>query len=464
MAHPELGLTRTNPLSPWLPVCAGFFAAEITASILCTLPDPLHRFLPRLIARALFYVAATLGAGIIGTLLPVWLTARRPQPATPVLARLSFAGWVFLPAIVLLYRQHSPFILLAVGLACVPLALGLQRLSAISEGVPVSTFRPAAAWFGSLYGLPAPEYNPLTKFGIAAALAAAAWMADNGFWAFASLSVAAAMFLAVWRWGTLTSHMRHRRRPGRRARIEMTATATFLTLLAMVIWSVQGGRLATGPIPKKPGAGATPPPLGGSHSAADYVGVILLPPKVEKKEIIAPAPRSPFKFGFSKPVVIPFDGPYWYFKAPARKPAREAHVAHGKSTEVNVHSSDIEPLMMEAHQALGSVVDLRCCAALDLKVLNADKRPGAIELGVVLSDSTAPGKPSLYLGELPLPSSEPLVIPHDRAPVEETLHFTIPKEAKYLGFNDITVVFHTAPFHARYGAKVAIQNFTLIPR
>jgi hypothetical protein len=327
---------------------------------------------------------------------------------------------------------------------------------------------PSAAFgqqrFASLFGLPAPDYNPLTKFFIAAALFAAGWLAANSFWAFASLCIAAAMFMTIWRWNTLTSHMRHRRRSGRRSRIEMTAAATSLTLLALLVWGMEGGRVSAGPLAKKPASGATPPAPGGLHSAADYIGVVLLPPEVERKEIVAPAPRSPLSLGFAKPVVIPFDGPYWYFKAPARQPAKDAHVAHGKSTEVNVHSSDIEPLRMEAHQTLGSSIDLRCCAALDLKVLNADKRPGEIQLGILLSDGTSAGKPPLYLGEVTLPSSEPLVIPHDRAPVEETLHYIIPKEAKYLRFNEISVIFHTAPFHSRYGAKVAIQNFTLIPR
>ena len=465
MASRQLGFARINALSPWLPVCSGLVAAEITASIVCTLPDAFHHWLPKLVARAFLYVITTVVAGLLGTALPGWLTARAPHPATSLLGRLSFAGWVFFPAIVLLYRQHSPLLLIAVAIACVPLAISLQRLSAFGDRPALMPLHFNPDTFASLYGLPGPEYHPAIKFLIAAFLAAAAALADNRFWAFAALCIAGAVFLATWRWTSLTSHMRHRRRPGTRARIEMSAAATFFALIALLVWSVQAGNVAGGSVPHKPPSAGSAPNAGGAHPTYDYVGVILLPPKVERKEIVAPAPRTPaITLGLAKPVVIPFDGPYWFFKAPARRPAREAHVAHGKATEVNVHSSDSNPLMMEAHQTLGSVVDLRCCAALDLRVLNADKRPGAIDLGIVLTDSTAAGRPSLYLGEQTLPSSTPLVIPHDRAPVEETLHFTIPAAARALRFNEITVVFHTAPFHARYGAKVEIRNFVLIPR
>jgi hypothetical protein len=465
MAGRELRFTRNSPLSPWLPVCTGLLAAEVTASVICTLPAPFHHWLPKLVARALLYVTATVAAAIAGTMLPGWLTDRTPQPATPVLARLCFSGWVFFPAIVLLYRQHSVLLLAAVAAACVPLAISLQRLSALADPEPLRTATLEQGTFPSLYGLPAPDYNPLVKFLIAGLLAGAAAFAVKQVWSLAALCFAGAVFLATWRWTALTSHMRHRRRPGSRARIQLCAAATFLAFFAMLLWSVQAGPVAHGSIAHKQPSNSRSPITTGIHPPADYVGVILLPPKLEKKEIVVPAPRTPaITLGLAKPVVIPFDGPYWFFKAPARRPAKEAHIARGKATEVNVHSSDLDPLRMEAHQALGSVVDLRCCSALDLKVLNADKRPGTIDLGILLTDTTAPGRPSLYLGDQTLPSSTPLVIPHDRAPVEETLHFTIPREAHSLRFNEITVLFRTAPFHARYAAKVQIRNFVLIPR
>lgn len=39
-------------------------------------------------------------------------------------------------------------------------------------------------------------------------------------------------------------------------------------------------------------------------------------------------------------MIIPFDGPYWYFSASGRWPGPKAHLAHGKRADVNVRSTD----------------------------------------------------------------------------------------------------------------------------
>jgi hypothetical protein len=50
----------------------------------------------------------------------------------------------------------------------------------------------------------------------------------------------------------------------------------------------------------------------------------------------------------SNPMVIPFDGPYWYFKALAKKPGLKALLVRGL-------------FFMEGHQNLGSSTNLNCC-------------------------------------------------------------------------------------------------------
>ena len=66
-------------------------------------------------------------------------------------------------------------------------------------------------------------------------------------------------------------------------------------LIALLVWSVQAGRVAGGAVTNRPHSpGASPNPAG-NHPASDYVGVVLLPPKVERKQIVAPAPRTPAK-------------------------------------------------------------------------------------------------------------------------------------------------------------------------
>jgi hypothetical protein len=119
---------------------------------------------------------------------------------------------------------------------------------------------------------------------------------------------------------------------------------------------------------------------------------------------------------------------------------------------------------MEAHQNLGPSIDLACCSEIDIAITNADDRPGKIALGLRLTDSRSIGKPSKYLGERTIVSSEVVRIPLNRPPMKETLRFPIPRSATMHRFDAITIVFLPAKERARGGAKVSIQNFTLIPR
>jgi len=199
---------------------------------------------------------------------------------------------------------------------------------------------------------------------------------------------------------------------------------------------------------------------------ADYIGIILWPPPIKKTAILPPIPHA-HTLGpgrLTQPVVIPFDGPYWYFKSPAKAPGLHAHIANGQPTESNVRSSDRAPLFMQAHQNLGVPIDLACCAAIDLALTNADIRPGAIQLGLLLTDSTTPGKPTLYLGAKVVPSSTARSISLNRAPVKETLRFPVIPSSKLTRFDEITVIYLPAWERDLAGAKLSLQSFTLIPK
>jgi hypothetical protein len=50
------------------------------------------------------------------------------------------------------------------------------------------------------------------------------------------------------------------------------------------------------------------------------------------------------------------------------------------------------------------------------------------------------------------------------SPVSETLTFDIPSQPRLRRFDEISVVFLPDPQRAALGAKIAIQQFTLIPR
>jgi hypothetical protein len=197
---------------------------------------------------------------------------------------------------------------------------------------------------------------------------------------------------------------------------------------------------------------------------SSYQGVILWPKAPKKVVVIPPLPhaRAVTAARINKLLVIPFQGYYAYFKAPAKRPGRKAHRAHGIPTSLDIRSTDWHPLMMEAHQALAAPVDLACCREIEVAILNADNRPGRIEIAVVLNDER--NSRSLYLGTRPVESSEPPGFRLSRPPVEEALRFALPPKSAIQRFDEIEVVFMPSAERALGGVKIAIIEFRLAPR
>jgi hypothetical protein len=282
------------------------------------------------------------------------------------------------------------------------------------------------------------------------------------------LLLAAAAFLFQWQMVSFRPALAQPTEEVARIRLGGTLLAAIL-LTVMVLLVVRdrskfflGLRGGSGPAPasqtaKKPGKE--------KGLDAGYKGIILW--TIDKKKnqpILAPRTRNPLEATERRPIVIPFDGPYWYFKPPHDGPGKDAHVTHGDPAKVNIRSVDFLPLLMEAHQSLSSSVALADCSELQIHIRNGDNEPGSIVLGVILSDSTLPAKPSLALGGMPLPSTQPAHFTIKADPVEDTLHYSIPAHARISKFNQISVVFYPAAQRAPIGVKVALQDFVLIRR
>ena len=197
----------------------------------------------------------------------------------------------------------------------------------------------------------------------------------------------------------------------------------------------------------------------------DYSGVILvLPPKPHEK-IVPPAPANHTQLTnvLAKPVIIPFDGVYWYFKRPDQRPKADAPTVRGDPTKANIKSTDFQPLSMEAHQYLGYPIKMDCCNAIRLAIQNADDRAGAIYMEILLKDTTSKGSSTQSLGSLVLPSSEDRHISLNRPAVQEVLSFSLPQGRRGKQFDEITVVIKSAKERARAGAHIAVQHFELVP-
>jgi hypothetical protein len=199
--------------------------------------------------------------------------------------------------------------------------------------------------------------------------------------------------------------------------------------------------------------------------ASEYSGVVLvLPAKPHEK--LTPPPSSSqqhFSGAIARPVIIPFDGVYWYFKPQDGHPRPDARTTKGDPAKVNIRSTDFLPLNMEAHQKLGTSITLDCCSALRLAIRNADDRPGEIAIEIRLRN-TAPSNPAtLSLGTQTLASSREGRAVLNRAPVEELLRFLLPRRTSQTQFNEIIVVIKPAPERSRGGAHIAVQHFELVP-
>jgi hypothetical protein len=194
-------------------------------------------------------------------------------------------------------------------------------------------------------------------------------------------------------------------------------------------------------------------------------GVILVFPQNSKREM-APQPYAGFtRVGVVRrePLIIPFDGVYWYFKAPDPRPPAGTRTVREDPTKANIRSTDSRPLTMEAHQSLGNPINLASYSSIRLAIRNADNRPGLISIELVLAntDSTLSGVQSL--GTMTVRSSQNRPISLNRPPVEEILNFPIPQGVRGRSFNQITALIKPSKERARAGAQLAVQHFELDP-
>ncbi|HEX8713306.1 MAG TPA: hypothetical protein VF730_15605, partial [Terracidiphilus sp.] len=82
---------------------------------------------------------------------------------------------------------------------------------------------------------------------------------------------------------------------------------------------------------------------------------------------------------------------------------------------------------------------------------------------LLLANSAAPHSGQLYLGEQSVVGEwEREVAPG--APQRKMLKFAVPESGKIRNFDQIVVMFLTDRYHALIGPRIAIEEFSLIPR
>jgi hypothetical protein len=179
---------------------------------------------------------------------------------------------------------------------------------------------------------------------------------------------------------------------------------------------------------------------------SDYSGIILRLPAKPHPRVEPPTPSDQTKVStaLSRPVIIPFDGAYWYLKQPDTRPKPDALIQQGDPIKANVRSTDHRELAMEAHQTLPTPISGDCCHAIRINLLNGDDRPGLIRIELLLRDTSGKPDSSLLLGIIAIPSSQLQHIPLNRPPVPESLRFQMPATAHGRRFDEITVPLRTS--------------------
>jgi hypothetical protein len=163
----------------------------------------------------------------------------------------------------------------------------------------------------------------------------------------------------------------------------------------------------------------------------------------------------------AEPLSIPFFGVYWMYRRPFRQPPANSFATKGDPSKMSFRSTDRVPLLMEARQNLGKLIDMSCCSEIRLALRNADRYPGTLALELMLVNTDSKQASPLSLGRAPV-TSTPRWGPVEREPASETLAFPVPISTGR--FDEFRIVFHRTNFGVDRSARVAIDRFILVRR
>jgi hypothetical protein len=458
---------------------AGLVNTLIVGLLVRRLPTSHAPSFSNLAVRAVLYVVLAASAGAVGQ----WWYWRRAagldsQLPTPfnLFALDCASGWIWVPAIVLLAAQGAWLCLAAATLGSAILAASLRRVvpeesfgaSVVLDERPelfVETLRPIprddAGIFIALAISTVPFALHTRSFLLAAGLLAAAafqfvWKQNLGPDPSAASSGAT---------GQGAASSGSVRRSGKRLAALFVAAA-LITLWALLDGADHRNRIeaavaipATHDSQQRAGPGFRVSSLGGFES-------IILWPLPPKNQIVAPLPAqlNPFAFRGYKPLIIRFNGPYWYFQAPEKRPGREVHQARGSPLSANIRAVNFVPLQMEAHQNIAAPIPTALCREIVVEVVVQESPSSPLALGLELKDSHSPNRPAIELGPQPLGAEVAAQSNSETTPHSDTARFPIPLHSRLRSFDEITVKIFSDSEHSLVGPKVAITQFELIPR
>jgi hypothetical protein len=453
-----------TPAKVWTVYLSGLMAASIAAAWMR--PYGAGHSFAKAVMVAAVWVVATIQAGACGVCIAESLLARRPALPEKRLVAGAAATWILIPPILLCWLRGSGWAAPMSAAAGAAMAFCLWGMASWPSAQPfdVSDAPDEGPRFAAL---PAPDSGRSQALVIAVCVELAIVLANRDAVFLATALTAIAGYMLVWkRLASLNTKTRDDS-AGPAARASLAFVLSLLILVPLLLARfvrMEGSAETTAQAAARSEAKAEKGDAANPSQDA-YRGIILFTVQEKKKELPPlPIQRDLLRTGIAKPLVIPFDGSYWYFQASRQGPGLHPHLAHGDPVAANIYSTGWVPLAMQAHQTLAEAVDLRSCGSMQVTVRNGDNRRGQVEMGMLLTDSTLPGKPSMYLGIQPLVSTQPNHFVLKINPVNEEVKFAIPGRRTIRKFDDITVFFFPVEQRATLGARVGIQQFELIPR
>ncbi len=478
-----LDTSPPRPFPKWLAPAAGLLIAGVIACLGCRLPRHGVFSWPELFRSAaervaLVFVACSATVWFLGL---VRQGKSRLNGQAPILRTSLDAIW--LVPIVLLVREDSGWAITITAFAIANTTRLFRSLINHSDVVEAEEPWPLRL-FADASRLPNPSRRNrrlLTAviMTLCAECAAVASVAGSSFIAVALAGIAS----AVWAWFFAVEKHPFDRDIRPPLRTALTVSLAIVITAAGLIPYVKhvrgsgglglffagkmGQRLSPRKQQEQTGRGKT-----FEGSASDfgdaYSGIVLWAKKQTLTPLVAPAPvLGNYQLGSSRsanPLVVPFSGVYWFFKSPDVRPPRGSREAHGSPELMTTRSTDRRPLSMEAHQNLGTLIDLNCCSRIQVAIRNTDRYPETVSMELILTDTSLPPKPSQSLGSVMVKSTRPWRLYGDRPPVSETLTFAIPAHSVINRFDEVTIVFRLDPARADFGAKIGIERFVLVPR
>jgi len=436
--------------SSWAAGSASLAAALVVA--VWTRPPIEAASFGKAFAAAALWIASTIVAAALGMALAESIAQRRP--AWPAVRHLlaGLAAWALIPPVLLCWIHGLRAALIVGALVGAAMAICLRGMAPPKPRTEADS--------GLFALLPPPDSGWGQAFAIAACVEVALVLANRGAIFLATILAAVGAFLLVWkRYASLLAVPRGGvEQPAGRA--AMAAVLALLILIPMLLIRF----VPPNAVETTAEAAAKPHPEAEGESNDSYRGILLFTVKEKAKELPpVPLDRSLSPTERIKRTVIPFDGVYWYFQAPRGGIGMHPHIAQGDPVAQSIYSTGWIPLAMQAHQTLAQPVDLRSCRAMAVTVKNGDNRPGRVDMGVVLTDTQLPGKPSLYLGTAPIESTEPGHFAVKARPVEDELRFAIPDHPGVPKFDEITVFYFPDAQRSTLGARIGIEQFELQP-